>query len=131
MAATSIGQRFARFDAAEYRLCLQLNRGCDVMAIRGVFAVASRLGDGLFWYLLILLLPLLYAARGVAFDPGHPSLPGAWLGAVAIHGPGGRFTPGTWPALPDRRRGRRAAWGRAGGRHPVAVVVSCCAKTTS
>lgn len=65
MAATSIGQRFARFDAAEYRLCLQLNRGCNVDAVRGVFAVASRLGDGLLWYVLILLLPVFYGEAGL------------------------------------------------------------------
>jgi len=65
MEATSTGQRFARFDAAEYRLCLQLNRGCDVIAIRGVFAVASRLGDGVLWYLLILLLPVFYGEAGL------------------------------------------------------------------
>jgi undecaprenyl-diphosphatase len=65
MAATNTGHRFARFDAAEYRLCLQLNRGCNVDAVRGLFAVASRLGDGLFWYVLILLLPVLYGQAGL------------------------------------------------------------------
>ena len=65
MDAARARQRFARFDAAEYRLCLRLNRGCDFGAIRGPFAVASRLGDGIFWYLLILLLPVLYGEAGL------------------------------------------------------------------
>ena len=69
MDAARARQRFARFDAAEYRLCLRLNRGCDFTAIRGVLAVASRLGDGPFWYALVLVLPLLYGEAG-----GGPAL---------------------------------------------------------
>ena len=78
MDAVRARQRFARFDAAEYRLCLRLNRGCDFTAIRGVFAVASRLGDGPFWYALVLMLPLLYgeAGRGPALQLALTSLVG-------------------------------------------------------
>jgi undecaprenyl-diphosphatase len=79
MQATGIGQRFARFDAAEYRLCLQLNRGCEVMAIRGVFAVASRLGDGPIWYLLVLSLPVLYGEAGLL-----PALQMAFAGLIGV-----------------------------------------------
>jgi undecaprenyl-diphosphatase len=64
MDAARVRRRFARFDAAEYRLCLRLNRGSDFTAVRGVFAVASRLGDGPFWYALVLVLPLLYGRAG-------------------------------------------------------------------
>ena len=38
MDAARARQRFSRFDAAEDRLCLRLNRGCDFGAIRGPFA---------------------------------------------------------------------------------------------
>jgi len=50
----------ARFDVAEYRLCRQFNRGAGSRSLCGVFRVASRLGDGIIWYVLVGLLPLLY-----------------------------------------------------------------------
>jgi undecaprenyl-diphosphatase len=56
---------FGRIDSLEYAWCLRLNRGCNRAWIRKVFAVVSRLGDGVFWYCLILLLPIIYGADGV------------------------------------------------------------------
>jgi undecaprenyl-diphosphatase len=56
----------ARFDVAEYGLCRRLNRGSALPPVRRVFQVASRLGDGIVWYLLLAALPLLY---GVAALP--------------------------------------------------------------
>jgi undecaprenyl-diphosphatase len=53
-----------RFDAAELSLCLLLNRGCASRPMREFFGVVSRLGDGVFWYTLILALPFLYGAAG-------------------------------------------------------------------
>jgi undecaprenyl-diphosphatase len=50
----------ARFDIAEYRLCRQLNRGAALRSLCGLFRLASRLGDGLIWYVLVGVLPLLY-----------------------------------------------------------------------
>jgi undecaprenyl-diphosphatase len=50
----------ARFDLAEYRLCRRLNRGAAHRWQRALFRLASRLGDGVAWYLLVGLLPLLY-----------------------------------------------------------------------
>jgi hypothetical protein len=43
----------ARFDMAEYRLCRGMNRGAGQRWVRALFQVASRLGDGIVWYLLI------------------------------------------------------------------------------
>jgi undecaprenyl-diphosphatase len=54
-----------RFDLAEYRLCRRLNRGCEHAAIRVFFMIASRLGDGLIWYALMLALPLLHGVEGL------------------------------------------------------------------
>ena len=54
-----------RFDAAEYRLCRKLNRGVEHTGVRVFFMTASRLGDGLIWYALMLALPLLYGAEGL------------------------------------------------------------------
>ncbi|MFO1401739.1 MAG: phosphatase PAP2 family protein [Steroidobacteraceae bacterium] len=48
----------ARFDHAEYRWCRSLNRAAAVPPARRLFQVASRLGDGVAWYLLMAALPL-------------------------------------------------------------------------
>jgi undecaprenyl-diphosphatase len=50
----------ARFDNAEYWLCRRLNRGAGAPALRGLLRIASRLGDGVAWYALVALLPLIY-----------------------------------------------------------------------
>lgn len=55
----------ARFDLAEYRLCRRLNRGCETAGIRVFFRIASRLGDGLIWYALMLALPFIYGQQGL------------------------------------------------------------------
>jgi len=55
----------ARFDHAEYRLCRRLNRGVEHTWARVVFQTASRLGDGVIWYLLMLVLPLLFGTAGL------------------------------------------------------------------
>ena len=55
----------ARFDLAEYRLCRSLNRGVRHAGIRVFFDTASRLGDGVIWYVLMLALPVMYGGRGL------------------------------------------------------------------
>ena len=55
----------ARFDMAEYRLCRELNRGAGQRWIRAPFQVASRLGDGIVWYILIGALPLIYGRTAI------------------------------------------------------------------
>lgn len=49
---------------AEYELpfCLLVNRANRRRSARAIFGFISRLGDGVLWYGLILLLPLLYGA---------------------------------------------------------------------
>jgi undecaprenyl-diphosphatase len=69
----------ARFDMAEYRLCRELNRGADLAWVRMPFQLASRLGDGIVWYLLIGALPLLYGRAAV-----RPSLVMAVTGLIGI-----------------------------------------------
>ena len=59
------GSLLARFDHAEYRLCRRLNRGVQHTWVRLLFMTASRLGDGVVWYALMLALPLLYGAEGL------------------------------------------------------------------
>jgi undecaprenyl-diphosphatase len=65
MANVSSSQLFRRIDAVEFAWCLKLNRTCSHRAVRNLFAVVSRLGDGVFWYALILLLPVIYGEMGL------------------------------------------------------------------
>jgi undecaprenyl-diphosphatase len=55
----------ARFDHAEYRLCRSLNRGVAYPFVCRFFRIASRLGDGGIWYVLMVALPLVYGMRGL------------------------------------------------------------------
>ncbi len=59
------GSLLSRFDAAEYRLCRRLNRGVGHTGIRVFFMTASRLGDGVIWYALMLALPFIYGDPGL------------------------------------------------------------------
>ena len=59
------GSLLARFDDAEYRLCRRLNRGIERTWVRVLFKTASRLGDGIVWYALMIALPFLYGAQGL------------------------------------------------------------------
>ena len=54
-----------RFDHAEYRLCRRLNRGVQHTWVRVFFRTASRLGDGVIWYALMLALPFIYGSQGL------------------------------------------------------------------
>ncbi len=65
MKAPALNALMARIDAAEYGLCRILNRGAAFAIPRLVFRIASRLGDGIVWYLLIVMLPILYGATAL------------------------------------------------------------------
>lgn len=45
-------------DEAEVAFCLRFNRACEKPIIRPFFSLISRLGDGVYWYTLMALLPL-------------------------------------------------------------------------
>ncbi|KPQ28811.1 MAG: Membrane-associated phospholipid phosphatase [Marinobacter excellens HL-55] len=67
MASTSKASRF--FDLAdqrEYALCQSINRMVRFRPVLGYFQVVSRLGDGWFWYALILTLPFTASDHGPA-----------------------------------------------------------------
>jgi undecaprenyl-diphosphatase len=55
----------ARFDIAEYRFCRGFNRVLARSSVRWVFKTASRLGDGIAWYVLVGALPLIYGRAAV------------------------------------------------------------------
>ncbi|MEP7312493.1 MAG: phosphatase PAP2 family protein [Pseudomonadota bacterium] len=56
----------ARMDQAEVRLCRRFNAAVQRAGTRRVFQIASRLGDGIVWYLLIAALPLGLGRAGLA-----------------------------------------------------------------
>jgi len=56
---------FRRMDQYELAFCLRFNRACRLHPIERVFGLVSRLGDGVFWYAAILLLPLIYGPQAL------------------------------------------------------------------
>ena len=54
----------ARMDQAELSLCRQFNALVHKAGARRIFQVASRLGDGVIWYVLVAALPLFYGRHG-------------------------------------------------------------------
>jgi undecaprenyl-diphosphatase len=79
MLASRSARLFHRVDAYEQRLCTSLNRVMQRPALRDLFVVVSRLGDGLVWYLLVLLLPVCYGDAGL-----KPALVMAVTGIVGV-----------------------------------------------
>jgi undecaprenyl-diphosphatase len=72
-------QLFRRVDAIEHAWCLRLNRGCSRPAVRDIFSAISKLGDGVFWYVLILLLPVVYGETAL-----YPALRMAAVGLIGL-----------------------------------------------
>jgi undecaprenyl-diphosphatase len=66
MNGTTTLRLWRRIDLAERALCLRINRGCHRDSVRAVFAMASRLGDGVLWYALMASLALAGGGDGAA-----------------------------------------------------------------
>jgi undecaprenyl-diphosphatase len=79
MKASGFSTFMARVDAAEYNLCRKLNRGASFAFPRRLFQLASRVGDGVIWYFLILGLPLLYGPSAV-----KPAVAMAFTGILGL-----------------------------------------------
>lgn len=77
MGVTTV-QLFRRADAIERRWCVQVNQACQRASVRRFFAAISRLGDGVFWYALVVSLPILFGERGI--------LPAIRMALVALVG---------------------------------------------
>lgn len=56
----------ARLGHIESRWCRRANRACERQAVHVIFATASRLGDGVFWYALMATLPVIDGTRGAS-----------------------------------------------------------------
>jgi len=54
-----------KLDSADIGLCTLLNRLSRTTAVRKLFRTVSRLGDGVIWYSLMILLPVLGGYDGV------------------------------------------------------------------
>lgn len=55
-------QKMADLDLA---LCQRFNRACGIVAARRLFGLVSWLGDGKFWYALMIILPLTLGQVGL------------------------------------------------------------------
>lgn len=55
-----------RLSAGEFGWCLKINRACAHHPLRTFFAWVSRMGDGIFWYALMISLVLLDGIAGLA-----------------------------------------------------------------
>ncbi|HLV78020.1 MAG TPA: phosphatase PAP2 family protein [Marinobacter sp.] len=65
MASTSKASRFFELaDRREYALCQSINRTLRFRPLKGYFRLVSRLGDGWFWYALILSIPFMMPGGG-------------------------------------------------------------------
>jgi undecaprenyl-diphosphatase len=78
MASGSI-DLFRRVDRFEHGLCRRLNRALGRPALRELFVIVSRLGDGVVWYLLVLLLPVRYGEAAL-----RPALVMAATGIIGV-----------------------------------------------
>lgn len=79
---TSSSPGFARIQALDLFLCSLLNRANRREHVGRLFALFSRLGDGIFWYALIALLPFLHGAGAITISL-HMALTG--LAALLIY----------------------------------------------
>jgi undecaprenyl-diphosphatase len=108
MKATAFSSFLARIDTADYRICRRLNRGASRSLIRRPFQLVSRLGDGILWYVLILLLPLIYGAQAV-----KPAIVMALTGLLGV------ILYGVFEALLRSRTALHPARGHLAGGAPL------------
>lgn len=59
---TKTAESWQRINQLDLALCLRMNQLSHVRLWRHLFRAVSRLGDGVFWYLLMALLPLAHGA---------------------------------------------------------------------
>jgi undecaprenyl-diphosphatase len=64
MAIAKSADLIRRFDAVEEGVCVAFNRWSDHRAVSVFFATVSRLGNGVFWYAWIFILPTMFGASG-------------------------------------------------------------------
>lgn len=75
-ARSTLGVFFAQLRGIDTRLCIRVNRALEVRWVPQIFRIVSRLGDGVFWYALML------AMLGFGADAIRAVLHMACVGAV-------------------------------------------------
>jgi undecaprenyl-diphosphatase len=66
MAQARLTLLWRQFDGLEVDLCRRCNRVRRCAPLGTLFAAVSRLGNGVFWYGLIAVLPLVYGEQGLS-----------------------------------------------------------------
>lgn len=61
----SVYTAFKRMESRELALCELCNRACRHRMVKRFFVGVSRLGNGVFWYSLMILLPLWYGMQAL------------------------------------------------------------------
>ncbi len=65
MSTQNASRLFNRIDQYEIDLCKRINRYSRVPLALNYFKVVSRLGDGVLWYCVIIVLPIIYGEPGI------------------------------------------------------------------
>lgn len=65
MSTPKTTQLISRLSELDLSGCLYFNRYCRQTTVHRFFSIVSRLGDGVFWYSLAAVLPLLYGWQGL------------------------------------------------------------------
>ncbi|MDH5777401.1 MAG: phosphatase PAP2 family protein, partial [Gammaproteobacteria bacterium] len=65
MTTAKYNARFERLDELEQALCRFFNHIADCPYVEKLFAVISRLGNGVFWYGLMMILPIADSVNGL------------------------------------------------------------------
>ena len=65
MASEKHNVGFERLDALELALCCFFNHLGDWRCVEKFFAIISRIGNGVFWYVLMILLPIIDPINGL------------------------------------------------------------------
>jgi undecaprenyl-diphosphatase len=89
-----------RFQERETDLCLACNRWGRRHVVRAFFAAVSRLGDGGFWYALMVFIVLFGGARGL---PASAHMAATGVVALALYRGLKRWTRRPRPFAADRR----------------------------
>lgn len=61
----TVSDSFGVLDNRERRWCVIFNRTARRRGVGRLFSVVSRLGDGVVWYCIMLILPLVYGTQGL------------------------------------------------------------------
>lgn len=65
MRIRALDASMAWLDAVEVRLCLPCNHMARFRPVNGYFRLVSRLGDGVFWYALLVALPVVFGLEAL------------------------------------------------------------------